>query len=315
MFLTLYIEIDYLLAVHMRREGKKYIRAFSLIGLGIFIILLWLVMRGIVEMPMEINFFNILHIRLYALAILGGVGIATLLGKKFVHGEKELAKIDLLELLLFLLIPGVIGARLYHVVTDFQLYQNNLANILAIWNGGLGIPGGLIAGLLGLYFYCKRQKVSFERLLAVIVTVVPVAQMVGRLGNLVNQELYGPPTDLPWGVYILPENRLPGYESFSYFHPLFLYEALGNLVLFALLYRAYKRGEFGPRLLGLYVGGYGIIRYLLDFLRLEGVSGVYGLSYTQWGILGLYLAAFVFGVVYQIWHRRKYGKWFTRVDI
>ncbi|MCA9379502.1 prolipoprotein diacylglyceryl transferase, partial [Candidatus Dojkabacteria bacterium] len=136
----------------------------------------------------------------------------------------------------------------------------------------------------------------------------------GRLGNLFNHELYGPPTDLPWGVFIRPANRLPGYESYNYFHPLFLYEAVGNLILFALLYRAYKKGEVGQRMLALYIAGYGIIRYLLDFLRLEGVSGIYGLSYTQWGILGLFIFAFVFGVAYQLWHKRKYGKWFTDIN-
>ncbi|MCA9379321.1 prolipoprotein diacylglyceryl transferase, partial [Candidatus Dojkabacteria bacterium] len=126
------------------KEERKYIKASGLIGLGLFLVFVWTVMRGMVVLPAEIDFFGLIRIRLYAVAILSGVLVAVLVGKRFVQQEKELDRIDVLELLLFLLIPGVIGARLYHVITDFQLYQDNLDNIFAIWNGGLGIPGGLI---------------------------------------------------------------------------------------------------------------------------------------------------------------------------
>lgn len=282
-----------------------------LFGLGLTFGLLMLILqlRGIIQIPAVISLGPV-NIPMYGLAIISAVITAILVAKNI--SDDKFKKLDVLELMVWLLVPGLIGARLYHVVTDFQLYSDNLLQIFNFANGGLGFIGALGGGSLGLYFYARREKFNILEMVRPGVVAVPLAQAVGRLGNLINQEIYGPPTDLPWGIFIRAENRLEGYESFTTFHPLFLYETLANLILFAILYKLFKQGLATQRLIVYYIAGYGVIRFCLDFLRLEGNTGVYGLSYTQWLILALYWLAVIFGIGYQLWYKKKYGKWFTK---
>ncbi|MDA1079794.1 MAG: prolipoprotein diacylglyceryl transferase, partial [bacterium] len=131
------------------------------------------------------------------------------------------------------LLAGFVGARLWHVITDWQLYSFDPVTSLYVWRGGLSIFGGIAGGALGLWWAWRRLavlKMRFLQLSDAILLVLPIGQAIGRLGNWVNQELYGLPTSLPWGLYITPEKRLPGFEQFSSFHPLFAYEALALLV-------------------------------------------------------------------------------------
>lgn len=282
------------------------------IGGALVAVLVWLQMRGTIQISEVIPITANFGIHLYGLIIVSAVGVCAWLGSALYKKLEHAKSLDVVNLLLWLLVPGIIGARAYHVITEFQLYQVNPINALAVWNGGLNIIGGLIGGGIGLWLFSKHYKISFESLIRVIIVVVPLGQTIGRLGNLINQEVYGLPTNLPWAIYIKPENRLAGYREFDYFHPLFLYESIFSLLLFWFLYRKFKQGETGARLVMFYLAGYGIIRYLLDFIRLGGVSGVAGLSYTQWLILGLFVVAFVFGVCYQVWYKHKHGKWYTK---
>jgi phosphatidylglycerol:prolipoprotein diacylglycerol transferase len=190
-------------------------------------------------------------------------------------------------------IAGIIGARLWFVffppITSVEAGRDTawmLQNItdlsdgpLAIWNGGLGIFGAIIGGALGIYLYARRQKLQdvwgWFDLAAVI---VPLGQAIGRWGNFINQELYGKPTDLPWGIKI--DNPLPPYSPDQRFHPLFLYESLWNLALFSVLlylwlnYRQTRRkGDF----LLFYLVGYSAARFMLEFLRVE-IAEVQGLG-------------------------------------
>ncbi|MBL8015180.1 MAG: prolipoprotein diacylglyceryl transferase [Candidatus Doudnabacteria bacterium] len=280
---------------------------------GLVLLTLALQMRGVFQIPAEISVLGLFNIHLYSLCLLGAVAVAVWLAWGIIPQDLK-DKINVVDFLLWILIPGVVGARLYHVVTDYNLYTENLVAVFYIWQGGLGIVGGILGGAVGAYFYSKTKGIRFSRLLAVLATVLPVAQAAGRLGNLFNQELYGPPADFPWAIYIKPENRIGGYEPFDFFHPLFLYEMLANLVLFAILYRFYRRGWNGYRLTFYYIAGYGAIRFALDFFRLEGATGAYGLSYTQWLILIFYALVLAFGAGYQVWYKREYGKWFTKAQ-
>lgn len=195
---------------------------------------------------------------------------------------------------------GILGARLYHLVTDWHVYQNQpWTTWLATWNGGLGIYGGILGGLLGIIIWQKWRipKVSLWKLLDSAVIVLPLGQAIGRFGNFINQELFGTPTTLPWGIFIPLENRPEHYLSFTHFHPLFLYEALPNLFLFFaffLLWRWQKKQtdlSFIKLGSGIYVGlyglCYGVVRFSLDFARWDLPTKFGTLTASQWVSLGL----------------------------
>jgi phosphatidylglycerol:prolipoprotein diacylglycerol transferase len=165
------------------------------------------------------------------------------------------------------------------------------------------MPGAIAGGALGLYIFSRRRKISFGMMLDYAAPAVALAQAIGRWGNYVNQELYGPPTDLPWGIFIRPENRLAGYAAFERFHPLFLYESLWNLGLaLALLWvwRRFRQWLLPGDLFLLYLVGYPLGRFLLEFIRIDFVSA-YGVNFNQAVML---LTAIVAGLAVFVRHRR-----------
>jgi phosphatidylglycerol:prolipoprotein diacylglycerol transferase len=263
------------------------------------------------------------NIRLYSIMIILAAALVVLVVRRLLRDEAQFKDLDWWEALLAILIPGIIGARIYHVLTDYYLYVASPGLIIAVWYGGLGIIGGIIGGLVGAVLYAKFRKLPVGTLVGALTVGMPLAQAVGRLGNFFNRELFGLPTDLPWGVYIAPEYlenlqlraglNLAGFE---YFHPLFLYEAVANVLLFALLLSLWRRysgsGIRNFRVFTTYIVGYSVIRFFLDFLRIEGASGVGYLSYAQWLILAMYLLVLVFGLLYQLWYWKRNGKWFTQ---
>lgn len=131
---------------------------------------------------------------------------------------------------------GLIGARIYHVLTDYnRLYVHNFMGIFKIWDGGLGIPGGIVGGVLAGVWCAKRRGASIVDLFDVVAPALPLAQAIGRFGNYFNQELFGRPTKLPWGLEISSIHRPTDYIAFKTFHPTFLYEALWNVALVGVL--------------------------------------------------------------------------------
>ncbi|MBL7201243.1 MAG: prolipoprotein diacylglyceryl transferase [Anaerolineae bacterium] len=174
---------------------------------------------------------------------------------------------------------GVIGARLYHVVTgqpstgvDLQYYLQHPLKIFATWEGGLGIYGAVAGGALGLFIVIRRAKRDIWRWMDITVPGLVLAQAIGRWGNFINQELYGQPTDLPWGLYIPPSHRLPGYDIYERFHPIFFYESMWNLATCLVL--VYLTWRYRDRLVSgiitcIYFIAYSTIRFLLEFIRLD----------------------------------------------
>lgn len=238
-----------------------------------------------------------LYIRFYGLLLMLGAFAAAVLARRMVRWmgrDPELVWDGLLWVLIF----GIIGARLYHVLTpsqsllergiDTAYYLTHPLDILMIWQGGLGMPGAIAGGFLGLWIFARRAKAPFLILLDAASPGVALGQAIGRWGNFVNQELYGPPTDLPWAIPIRPENRLPGYETFERFHPLFLYESLFNLANAAFLVWVWRR--YGSRLhkgdlFLIYLITYPLARFFLEYLRLDYVP-LFGINLNQ----GLMLA-------------------------
>lgn len=245
-----------------------------------------------------------LYIRFYALILIGGMLVgATLAARrapKFGLDPKYIW-----DGLTWAIIPGLIGARVYHILTPSpasglttQYYLENPLQMLAIWNGGLGIYGGIVGGIVGIWLFARRHKQPLLAWLDLIAPSMALGQAIGRWGNFVNQELYGAPSDLPWAIFILPENRLRGYEAFERFHPLFLYESLWMLgtalILLGLAWRWRARARHG-RLVLLYILSYATIRFLLDFLRLDshGIQGIPALTTAQLVSLGAAGAALI----------------------
>ena len=195
--------------------------------------------------------------------------------------------------LLWVLIFGLVGARLYHVFTpskslleqgkDTAWYLTHPLDLINTTQGGLAMPGAILGGVLGLYIFARRRKFKFGILLDAAAPGVALAQAIGRWGNFVNQELYGPPTTLPWGIAIDPAFRLSGYESFERFHPLFLYESIWNLLSAAALYWLWRnhrqRLQSGDIFLA-YLVVYPVGRFLLEFIRLDFVP-LFGINFNQ----------------------------------
>jgi len=177
---------------------------------------------------------------------------------------------------------GIVGARLYHVLTVTPsmgvgrfYYFEHPAKIFALWEGGLGIYGAVAGGMLGLYIVVRRAGENLLEWTDIIVPGLALAQAIGRLGNFVNQELYGRPTDLPWAIFIDPQHRLPGFEMYERFHPTFFYESMWNLatclVLVYLTYR-YRNKLITGLITGIYFISYSTIRFLLEFIRLDSAA-------------------------------------------
>jgi prolipoprotein diacylglyceryl transferase len=178
---------------------------------------------------------------------------------------------------------GLLGSRLYHVVTDWKRFRGRWEDVPAVWQGGLGIPGGLAAGVIVGLLIARRQGISMPRVLDAIVPTLPIAQAIGRWGNWFNQELYGRPTDLPWGLSIDVGHRPAAHLTAETFHPTFLYEGLWNLTLAAVLVRVDRRGVLKPgRLIGLWVCGYGLGRLWVESLRIDHASLLAGVRVNIW---------------------------------
>ena len=216
-----------------------------------------------------------------------GVFIAVAIGVVYVLAEKRTQRVGILpdafsQIATRVLILGCIGARLWHVATDWSLYASDPLSALYIWQGGLSMFGGILGGAVGLW----RQP-QFFRLSDSIVLVLPIGQAIGRLGNWVNQELYGLPTNLPWKIFIAPEHRLPGFEQVAYYHPLFAYEAVTLLIFTVLLWQLEKRQpkiwNIGSgRVTITYILFYCVLRFFLDFIRPDKqVFWITGLGVNQ----------------------------------
>jgi phosphatidylglycerol:prolipoprotein diacylglycerol transferase len=201
-----------------------------------------------------------------------------------------------IDLTLVLVMAAIPGARLYHVLVQWAYYQKHWTEILAIWEGGLAIHGAVLAGALALWIFARRHDLSFKKLAAMLAAILPLGQAIGRWGNYFNQELYGWPTTLPWGIPIEPAYRSMELAGSTYFHPMFLYESLANLFLALLLWRIIvpalrQKSDLGlAKAVATYIGGYSLIRLATEFGRVDYTPTIIGLRWPQW--VSLFFIAF-----------------------
>jgi phosphatidylglycerol:prolipoprotein diacylglycerol transferase len=208
-----------------------------------------------------------------------------------------------------LTIWGTLGARVWHILTPplssvelgltTRHYLTHPLDFIAFWIGGFGFPGALIGGALALWYFARKNELSFWALTDLLAPGLALGQAIGRIGNYFNQELYGLPTNLPWKIFIDPAYRLAGFETVNFYHPLFAYEAILSFAnmffLFWLMRRFAEKLEAGDLFLA-YLGFHALVRFLLEFLRLDAafVGGInvnqafFAIAFLCAGI-GLYL--------------------------
>ncbi|MDQ3926212.1 MAG: prolipoprotein diacylglyceryl transferase [Actinomycetota bacterium] len=211
-------------------------------------------------------------LRYYGLFIALGIAVATWVAGRELN-RKGYDTALALDALFFVVPLGFVGARLYHVVTDYELYANDpFPGVFEVWNGGLGIYGAVLGGFVGLLIFARVRRINPLILADAGAPGLALAQAVGRWGNYFNQELFGRPSNLPWAIEIAPENRPPGFREAEAFHPTFLYESIWDiLVALILLFvvrrfaRSLKNGDIAL----LYVSLYSVGRLVVEALRID----------------------------------------------
>jgi phosphatidylglycerol---prolipoprotein diacylglyceryl transferase len=195
---------------------------------------------------------------------------------------------------------GLVGARLYHVITDWDSFHHNLSQVPAIWNGGLSIFGAVLGGMLGIWIGCRRVHMPFWRVADCIAPGLVLAQALGRWGNYFNQELYGKPTDRFWGLEIDPAHRQPPYETSTTFQPMFLFESILDVGLFFVLIwfarRYWNRVPYGT-VFALYVMIYDLYRIPLETMKIDTADIFFGQRVNVWVSSALFLVGLIAFIV------------------
>ncbi len=229
------------------------------------------------------------RVTFYGIVIAIGVAVAwrmTVRRYERYGGDPAVAERILLRIVIF----GFLGARAAYVSTHLSRFEGEWWKVVAIWEGGLALYGGLTVGLITLVVLSRRWGADMWLMLDGLAPSVPVAQAFGRWGNYFNQELFGTPTDLPWALEIDPSRRPAQYAEFETFHPTFLYEMLWNLALAGVIVLLERRfPSLRGRLIGLYFFGYGLIRFLLELIRTDTTFRFLGLSRNGWVSIGAML--------------------------
>lgn len=233
-------------------------------------------------------------IHFYALAILAGILAAWKIGdRRYVRwGGPEDVSIDVA---VWMVLFGIVGARIYHVITTPDPYwgpNGDPLKALRIWEGGLGIWGGIAAGAVGGFIALHRRGLRFAPFADAVAPGVLIAQAVGRFGNYFNQELFGGPTDLPWGLRIDDAHLPAGYPSGTLFHPTFLYEAIWCVAMAGILLALEKKFRFkGGQTTLMYVILYVLGRVWIENMRIDTAQIVWGLRLNVWTSLIVLVAA------------------------
>jgi len=235
-----------------------------------------------------------LHV--YGLLLAIGVVVAAVIAeRRWVRWGQD--KQVFQDALFWIVLGGVIGARLYHVLTDYQLFTGDWLRIFEIWKGGLSIWGVMAGGLIAVVIVARVKHINTFLLTDAIVPGLLVAQGIGRWGNYFNQELFGKPTNLPWSLEIDVINRPTGFESFSKFHPTFLYESIYCLLLVALILWVERRWRLRTgQTSALYLATYCFGRFGFENLRIDEARVVLGLRINAW----VTLVVMVIGIIWFI---------------
>ncbi len=225
---------------------------------------------------LEIRWYGII----YSFAFLMGILIAAKLAKK-----KNISKETIYDFAIWLIPSAVIGARIGHVLGNLNYYSKNPFEIIAIWHGGVALYGGILGAAIAALIFCKKNKIKFYDLADIFVIPLAFGTIFGRIGNLINQELYGKITNLPWGVEF---DNVLGKR-----HPTQIYEAIGNLIVFVVLMFLWKKNLKTGTIFWTYLGAYSFIRFFAEFLR-DGNLAFIGLTMMQLLSIPLFIVSIYF---------------------
>ena len=245
-----------------------------------------------------------LPIRAYALCILLGIFVAIWLTQKRWVAQGGKAD-DVIDVAMWAVPFGIVGGRLYHLITDPELYftaGKDPVKALYIWDGGLGIWGAVALGVVGAMIGARRHGVKLPAFLDAVAPGLVLAQAIGRWGNYFNQELYGGPTKLPWALEIDPAHRPADTPNIGLYHPTFLYESIWDVGVAVLLIWAGRRFVLkNGRLFALYIAAYTFGRAWVEALRVDHANHFFGLRLNDWTSLIVFIAA----VAYLVLHRSR----------
>ncbi len=219
------------------------------------------------------------NLRWYGVLMATGVALGYFLIHKLRGKVVTEAQLDSTFFLLVIL--GIIGARLVFVLLKWPEFAGNPVEALYITQGGLSIHGALLGGFIGVIISARKFKLNLRRLLDLLVVAVPLGQAIGRFGNFFNVEAFGGPTSLPWKMYVAPAFRPPHHIAESFFHPTFLYEAIGDLIIFLFLLYHYRKSEVAGATFAWYLILYSSLRFLVEFFRVDS-DVLYALTIAQW---------------------------------
>lgn len=250
---------------------------------------------------------------MYGAIVAAGIFIASWFAEQICIYKKKDPKL-IWDALLWALVFGLIGARLFHVIDFWFYYSQDPIAIFKIWQGGLGIIGALLGGLAGVLLFARRRGLGTKGalwLLDLAGLSLPLGQAIGRWANYFNQELYGLPSKLPWSIYIRPEKRVMGFKDYSSYHPLFLYESLGSLLIFIFIFLVHNNSNLLKKLkiklvdgdvFLLYLTCYGFLRFVLEPLRIVHWE-VFGINLVQTlSLLPLFISL---TVIIKRWKKRS----------
>jgi prolipoprotein diacylglyceryl transferase len=247
--------------------------------------------------PLRLNAYGLM----IALGVIAAVWVFGRRMERMGIGTRD----DAASVAIWAVAAGVIGARLYHIVTSWSSdFSKHPIDMLKVWQGGLGIPGGLLAGVLVGVWRVYRRGLPVGWAITAATPGLPLAQAIGRWGNWWNQELFGRPTKLPWALEIHDDKLPVGYASGTTFHPTFLYESLGCLAIVGLLLLIEHRKRLRPgRLMAIYVAMYSFLRFWVEGLRIDPAHKAGGLRLNEWVALVVFVAAVAYLVIDAIVHR------------
>ena len=238
--------------------------------------------------PLRLNAYGLM----IALGVIVAVRIAGRRAERIGQGTTE----DISAIAMWAVPAGVLGGRLYHVLTDYEKFQGRWFDAIKIWQGGLGIWGGVTAGVAVGWWCARRRGLDAWWIISCAAPAIAIAQAIGRWGNWFNQELFGRPTTLPWALKVSSSvAEKAGYAASTTFHPTFLYESVGCVVLAWLLIRIERRlSPARGRLFAWYVVGYTVLRFGVEGLRIDTAHHVGGLRLNQWVSVGVCAVALLF---------------------
>lgn len=224
-------------------------------------------------------------VRAYALCIVLGVIVAIwIAGRRYAAAGGRHGLI--LDVAAWAVPLGLIGARLYSVITDYELYfgrHSDWVIVFKVWDGGIGMPGGLALGFVGAWIACRRAGVRIGPVAAAAAPAIAIGQAIGNWSTWFSQQIYGRPSTLPWALEIPPGHRITGYESFATFQPTFLYGCIWDLLVAALVIWATRRFALtGPQAFAVYLAAYSIGMFMIQTIRIDYSHHILGLRINEW---------------------------------